>query len=96
MKDPDSHQPQHYPIRGYWEYPNMGATNSSGFKAYAAGFRNPEGSFGGKYFKGIWWSSADSSAKKTYIRYCENIYEKIIRTTADKSEGISVRCIKGN
>jgi uncharacterized protein (TIGR02145 family) len=82
----------------YWNSPNEGATNQTGFGARAGGYR--DATPGAGYFHqimtdGYWWSSTEYSLEKsrcTYIHY----YNAIIwdNNTNPKGNGLSVRCIK--
>ena len=82
----------------YWNVPNEGATNQSGFSARAGGYRDSNtgaGSFHQIMTDGYWWSSTEynvGSARCTYIHY----YNAIIwdNNTNPKGFGLSVRCIK--
>jgi uncharacterized protein (TIGR02145 family) len=82
----------------YWNVPNEGATNQSGFSARAGGYRDATagaGTFHQRSTDGYWWSSTEynaSSARCTYIHY----YNAIIwdNNTNPKGFGLSVRCIK--
>ena len=75
----------------HWIEPNQGATNSSGFTALPAGFRNGSGWF---YYSGVygyWWGS-DSDGGLSYINL-SSYSEAVIRGSVSNS-GFSVRCIK--
>ena len=82
----------------YWNVPNEGATNQSGFSARAGGYRDATagaGNFHQRSTDGYWWTSTEynaASAKCTYIHY----YNAIIwdNNTNPKGFGLSVRCIK--
>ena len=43
----------------YWEEPNKGATNESGFNALPGGFRSEHGGFYPLGNTGMWWSSTE-------------------------------------
>lgn len=80
----------------HWMPPNLGATNSSGFTAYAGGERNSYGLvFYGFGYYGIWWSTTPGSFGNFWFRslnyneesiYADNFYPK--------NAGLSVRCIR--
>jgi len=76
-----------------WNSPNEGATNSSGFTAWAAGYRDTGGSF---YFRGARayiWSSLESGTG-AWSRHLNSGYAAVARRAIDKLYGFSVRCIK--
>jgi len=78
----------------HWNNPNAGATNESGFAAFAGGYRNDAGSFINKGAIGSWWgSSTDVKANAatmslSYSTTAGNIYY------ASKAIGFSIRCVK--
>jgi len=78
---------------GWWEIPNTGATDKSGFMALPAGLRNGAG-----YFKNIgrstrFWSST-ISGDFVWIRQLDYNSSQIYRGINGVYEGNSVRCIK--
>ena len=83
----------------YWLPPNTGATNSSGFSALPSGLRDAKNQFFSISRKinscGYWWSSTESLSFSAYVRamYSEDS-TVVYRSTAHKSTGESVRCIK--
>ena len=79
----------------HWNEPNVGANDSSGFKALAGGYRYKNGILtdGMGYF-GFWWSSNNYEQNQAIsnVLYTNN---KIIGINYDnKNCGFSVRCIK--
>jgi uncharacterized protein (TIGR02145 family) len=78
----------------HWSSPNSGATNESGFTALPGGWRanNWYMNLGGN---GNWWSSTETSSTESYNRGID--YSSIIVTwgIAQKQNGYSVRCLKG-
>ena len=78
----------------YWETPNTGATNSTGFTAYAGGNRDNLGAFASKGLNGSWWSSTGSS--NTYARYwtMSNSFSTDWVSDYYKQCGYSVRCLR--
>jgi uncharacterized protein (TIGR02145 family) len=79
----------------YWNYPNLGATNSNGFTGYSAGLRYPYGDFD---ILGVlthyWTSSNDSNPSFGYFILLHRNSSAASSTYANKSFGHSVRCIK--
>lgn len=78
----------------YWNSPNTGATNSSGFNALPGGYRRSNGSF--DYFGngGRWWSSSISTSTQAWYRDLFYNYGQVGRYYDNKTEGYSVRCLK--
>ena len=83
----------------YWDSPNTGATNESGFSALPGGDRNTEGSFGNFIGYALFWSST-----KITINFTSNYaWNRILyydngnvgrRSYYSKSSGASVRCLR--
>ena len=78
----------------YWEVPNHGATNESGFTALPGGFRNYDGTFFGLGSYGNWWSSSETSSVYAYSPELTHDSETITGYGMNKKLGISIRCIK--
>lgn len=77
----------------YWDAPNEGATNESGFAARGGGRRDPGGFL---FDKGIghWWSATSSGERGAYSLYLSNRDRKAENKTAATHLGFSVRCVK--
>jgi uncharacterized protein (TIGR02145 family) len=78
-----------------WDYPNSGATNSSGFSALPGGNRNYYGAFLYLGSSGNWWTSSEF---KSYP-FCRSMHHddsSLIEFFGNKTnnDAISVRCIK--
>jgi uncharacterized protein (TIGR02145 family) len=80
----------------YWNSPNTGATNSSGFTALPGGGRNTNGSFSGVGNEGYWWSSSEIGASGAWNRSLYYGSAQVYRYSYGKSSGFSVRCLKDN
>jgi len=80
----------------YWQSPNEGATNESGFYALPGGYRSyyDNGMFYEVGLDGHWWSSTEASTYTAW--YWEVTYRDatIGRFDLNKVNGFSVRCIK--
>lgn len=77
-----------------WNTPNVGATNSSGFKGFPGGNRRDNGEFAEINISGIWWESnsvTSTQAKNFSLAWSDNY---LSRQSDHKRYGISVRCIK--
>ena len=79
---------------GWWNSPNTGATNSSGFTAPPGGLRNNYGYFSGMTIDSFWWSSAVSSASSAWLRSLTYSVSYIARNLKDRANGMSVRCCR--
>ncbi len=77
----------------FWNEPNQGATNESGFTALPAGSMNNIGDFNGKgVFAVIWTSSLEGSSP--WLRQMATDQTGIDRHQGNAGEGSSVRCVK--
>ena len=81
----------------YWNSPNSGASNESGFSGLPGGSRNFFGDGLSHYVKfyGFWWTSTDvsgTSAWSVRLSYSDNSAEII--TNNNKPCGLSIRCLK--
>ncbi len=77
----------------FWESPNTGATNETGFTALPGGSR----SFGGLFYyikrNGHWWSSTQVNPTTAWYRYMHYDNSKTDRAYYGKEWGLSVRCV---
>ena len=79
----------------YWNSPNTGATNSSGFSALPGGYRNLNGSFNYIGYYGNWWSATENNASPAYGRNLSYNGSSLGRDGGDgKSCGFSVRLVR--
>jgi uncharacterized protein (TIGR02145 family) len=79
-----------------WNFPNTGATNSSGFSALGAGYRSNQGIFTNKNTSANFWTSTEFDANSAWSRSLSLSNTQIIRLNINKGYGFSVRCIKDN
>ena len=90
----------------FWDSPNTGATNSSGFSAVPSGYRDkyfasgtPQYTFTGLNMYCIWWTSTESIPNQVsvcFLRWDAEVCS-IGNSAYDdfgKKEGYSVRCVK--
>ena len=78
----------------YWNSPNTGATNSSGFSGLPAGDRSYTGLF---HYIGVyacWWCSTEYSAANGWEYVLEYNRTGVTRMNYSKGLGLSVRCVK--
>ena len=78
----------------YWESPNIGANNSTGFSGRPGGYRNWFGPYEEKGFWGIWWTSTEYDATYAWKRNLNYERTTIYNYYNPKNAGFSVRCIK--
>ncbi len=79
----------------YWNSPNIGADNSTGFSGLPAGIRYIDGSFNNTGDMGSWWSTSEYNNTQAWLR-CFLAYDNA-HTNGGlpiKTNGFSVRCIK--
>lgn len=77
-----------------WNFPNVGATNTSGFSALGAGYRNSEGIFANENASANFWTSTEYDSLTAWSRSLYLSNSQIVRTNINKKYGLSVRCIK--
>lgn len=82
----------------HWSWPNIGATNSSGFTARGSSFRGYDGEFD-SYLKGTayFWSATRFVSYDTasaYGRHLQVTSTQINRGGHVKQDGFSIRCVK--
>jgi uncharacterized protein (TIGR02145 family) len=77
-----------------WNSPNIGATNISGFTAYAGGFRNANGVYSSVGNYGYWWSCTDFDSNYARGRRLFYDYSTVYRNSTIKQFGFAVRCVR--
>jgi uncharacterized protein (TIGR02145 family) len=79
----------------YWQSPNTGATNSSGFFALPGGARNIDGSFYSVRKSAVFWSATENGASyDAWYRVLYNNDSGVYSNYTRKSHFASVRCLK--
>jgi uncharacterized protein (TIGR02145 family) len=73
--------------------------NSSGFSALPGGYRGLNSNYYQEYFSNlgyisIWWTATEDSKTQSFIRALNYDSDKVSRISHNKSNGISVRCVK--
>ncbi len=77
----------------YWQTPNSGATNESGFNGLPGGSRiNADFVEIGRL--GRWWSSTAQQDNSVLFRQLSNGNASVLRHNLSKFQGFSIRCIK--
>jgi uncharacterized protein (TIGR02145 family) len=79
----------------FWNSPNTGATNSTGFDAFPGGARNTNG-FVHMAISAIWWMSTQSDSSSAHAAAISNYQADLFLSSGnnDKKMGFSIRCIK--
>ncbi len=79
----------------YWDNPNLGATNASGFTALPSGKRSDGGGeFSGAGCFGYWWTSSTYNTIYIWYRILSCNEAGISRMYHHMQHGYSVRCIR--
>jgi uncharacterized protein (TIGR02145 family) len=79
----------------FWQSPNTGATNESGFSGLPGGTRFGNGNFLEKNYLAFFWTNTEKNSNSAWIRSLINS-EKIVERLngLDKLYGNSVRCLR--
>lgn len=81
-----------------WNYPNTGATNTSGFTGRPGGSWNSDGTIDSINMLGNWWSSSDGSTSSTVTAWHRTLYYDTggfySYNYRKWTTGFSVRCLK--
>jgi uncharacterized protein (TIGR02145 family) len=78
----------------YWDSPNVGATDESGFSALPGGYRNFVGSFVNIRGYAFFWSATEFDSVSAWNRNLDFSYSDVYRFINSKSVGASVRCLR--
>jgi len=79
----------------YWEEPNNGASNESGFSVLPGGYRDYNGSFYKISYNAFFWSTTENGSNHAWYRCMYNNNVNVYRYYFNKSVGASVRCLRG-
>ena len=77
-----------------WNFPNVGATNSSGFSALGAGYRSNNGILTNQNISANFWTNTEFNSQTVWGRSLSASNDHISRVAVDKGYGLSVRCVK--
>jgi len=80
----------------YWESPNTGATNISGFSALPGGSRYGNGIYGQIGTYGWWGSVTESNINEIWTWGLCYDYSSVSRWSGGKRYGFSIRCVMDN
>jgi uncharacterized protein (TIGR02145 family) len=78
----------------YWQSPNNGASNESGFSGLPSGCRGSNGAFNANGIICLWWCSSEYSPGNAWQRQLGNDSSSVSRGFNNKGFGFSVRCLK--
>jgi len=78
----------------FWQSPNTGASNESGFSALPGGCRLNEGSFINFRSNAFFWSTTESSSSNAWLRSLSLYSGNVFRSDYGKRLGYSVRCLR--
>ncbi len=79
----------------HWKYPNLGATNLSGFNALPAGAKNPNGPFDAIDQNVYFWSSnTGGMSNMAFNIQVSHLNAGVSEWDSSKLLGLSLRCIK--
>lgn len=78
----------------WWDSPNVGANNSSGFSGLPGAMRYHNGNFGSLGSSGAWWTASDEGPETTWYRSFYSSGRGIIRFFLPKYYGLSLRCVR--
>jgi len=81
---------------GWWDNPNLGATNSSGFSALPSYYRYPDGILYRVGRLAHFWTSTEANSERAWDRWVNYSRSDVSREHDDKRNGWSVRCVKDN
>ncbi|MCK5136167.1 MAG: fibrobacter succinogenes major paralogous domain-containing protein [Bacteroidales bacterium] len=78
----------------YWNSPNIGATNTSGFTALPGGNRYDYGTFFNVGSSALFWTTSEYSGSAAWARSLSYNIAEVYRGNYTKSNGFSVRCVR--
>jgi len=78
----------------YWQSPNNGATNETGFTALPGGYRGTNGTFFSIGGYGYWWSATEYDTSNAWGRLMYYYFSNVFRRNFNKELGFSVRCLR--
>ncbi|MBW6536618.1 MAG: fibrobacter succinogenes major paralogous domain-containing protein [Mariniphaga sp.] len=78
----------------FWDSPNKGADNSSGFKAVASGYRSNLGTYASVGNRSVFWTATSKNILQAQLVILMFNSPKVYVFSNSKNFGCSVRCIK--
>lgn len=78
----------------HWNYPNIGATNSTGFSALPGGYRQSNGTFSGMGRYSFMWGTKQSNSNYAYSHSLYYDSKLVGRSIGALESGYIVRCLR--
>lgn len=78
----------------FWDSPNLGASNESGFSALASGYRDYNGEFSAFGSIGVFWTSTSLLNTTAFYNALECYSMQVVNGQTVKRKGFSIRAIK--
>jgi uncharacterized protein (TIGR02145 family) len=79
---------------GFWQAPNNGANNSSGFSGLPGGIKLFNGELGDLGYSGWWWSSTQVNSSNAWAYRLDYFDAEVYSGAGDPQNGFSVRCLR--
>lgn len=76
-----------------WQSPNIGSNNDSNFSALPSGMRGINGNFSFIGESAYFWTYSEYSPTKAWYRVLNHHLITVVRSSEEKIDGLSVRCI---
>jgi len=80
----------------YWNSPNTGATNETGFNALGGGNRGAYGQFHNQGVYCFWWAATTTSSTDAYNWVVAYNYNGLYQHSYPMTCGFNIRCVKDN
>lgn len=79
----------------YWNAPNTGATNETGFSALPSGVRNPDGGYADFLgTNGHWWTTSPYNTDNGLFSGMGHATSSILLSNMNKKLGMAIRCVR--
>jgi len=78
----------------FWQVPNTGATNESGFIGLPSGFRRENGLFYNLGYSCNWWTTNDMGGEYAFNIFIDKLTAKTQKNADDVRFGFAIRCIR--
>jgi len=78
----------------HWDFPNVGATNSSGFTGLPGGVWNPNGYYDAIGEQGYFWTSTETITGQAWDVAIQSWGTQVVQYNPVHAWGLSVRCIR--
>lgn len=78
----------------FWDPPNTGANNETGFSAFPGGYRNADGTFVSMGEDADFWSATEYNSSHAWFRNIHFNDNDVGRNKYPRQTGFAVRCVK--